>query len=138
MKYIFFLIAGIFISIICYAQRPAQGPVSNEKYTPQKLGYKLFWEDQFKGDELDSSKWSVRGLGPRALGYVSSEAVKVEKGYLKLFALKRNDSTLSKISPQRSILLSHIHQYPVEYGHFQGKYYNRVLLYTKTLQNLSH
>jgi beta-glucanase (GH16 family) len=112
MKYIFFLIAGISISMLCYAQRPAQGPISNKKYTPQKLGYKLFWEDQFRGNTLDTSKWSIRGLGPRALGYVVSEAVKVEKGYLKLFALKKGDSMLiSAVGTQDKFM--------TKYGYFE-------------------
>ena len=76
------------------AQRPAQGPMSNEIYSPEKLGYKLVWEDNFEGTALDTTKWKVRGIGPRAIAFVSEEAVKVEDGYLKLFALKQGDSLL--------------------------------------------
>lgn len=76
------------------AQRPAQGPISSEQYTPVKLGYKLVWEDNFSGTELDTTKWKVRGVGPRAIAYVSEDAVKVEDGYLKLFALEEGDKLL--------------------------------------------
>ena len=51
--------------------------MSETQYTPESLGYELFWEDQFDGDKLDPEKWAVRGVGPRAAGYVSPEAVKV-------------------------------------------------------------
>lgn len=78
----------------CLAQRPAQGPMSETRYTPTDLGYKLVWEDQFDGNTLDSSKWAVRGVGPRALGFVSPEAVQVENGYLKLRAFKKDGRIL--------------------------------------------
>jgi len=74
------------------AQRPPQGPVSSRKFDPLKAGYKLIWEDNFNGTNLDSTKWKVRGVGPRAIAYVSPDAVKVEDGLLKLLAFKRNDS----------------------------------------------
>jgi hypothetical protein len=70
------------------------GPLSETQYTPESLGYELFWEDQFDGDRLDPEKWAVRGVGPRAAGYVSPEAVKVKDGYLELLALKKGDSIL--------------------------------------------
>ena len=75
----------------CLAQRPPQGPISQTRYTPETLGYKLFWEDQFNGDKLDPNKWEVRGVGPRAVGFVSPEAVKVEDGFLKLSAFVKDD-----------------------------------------------
>jgi len=84
----------VFISAVVMAQRPAQGPMSDEEYSPEKLGYHLIWEDNFDGHELDTSKWNVRGIGPRAIAYVSEEAVKVDDGYLKLFALKQGDKLL--------------------------------------------
>ena len=84
----------VFISGFAFAQRPAQGPMSKKRFNPEKMGYKLVWEDQFKGKALDTTKWAVRGIGPRAIAYVSEEAVKVEKGYLKLYALKKGDTLL--------------------------------------------
>ncbi|HVV72281.1 MAG TPA: glycoside hydrolase family 16 protein [Verrucomicrobiae bacterium] len=76
------------------AQRPAQNPISQTRYSPADLGYQLFWEDNFDGTSLDPHKWAVRGVGPRALGYVSPEAVKVENGFLKLSAVKKDGRVL--------------------------------------------
>jgi|TARA_R110001606_G_scaffold171633_2_gene317336 beta-glucanase (GH16 family) len=84
----------LFVMGFALAQRPAQGPMSKKRFNPEKMGYELVWEDNFKGKTLDSTKWTVRGVGPRAIAYVSEEAVKVEKGYLKLYAIKRGDSLL--------------------------------------------
>jgi len=78
----------------CLAQRPAQGPMSPIQQTPEELGYELVWQDDFTGNVLDPKKWEVRGVGPRALGFVSPEAVTVEDGYLKLHALKKDDRIL--------------------------------------------
>lgn len=76
------------------AQRPAQGPMSPVRHTPEEMGYELAWQDDFNGSALDPQKWEVRGVGPRALGFVSPEAVKVEAGYLKLSALKKDGRIL--------------------------------------------
>jgi beta-glucanase (GH16 family) len=76
------------------AQRPAQGPMSPIRQTPEDMDYELVWQDDFNGNVLDPQKWEVRGIGPRALGFVSPEAVTVEDGYLKLRALKKDDRIL--------------------------------------------
>lgn len=76
------------------AQRPAQGPMSPVSQTPEELGYEMVWADEFNGATLDPAKWEVRGVGPRALGFVSPEAVKVEDGWLKLCALKQDGRIL--------------------------------------------
>jgi beta-glucanase (GH16 family) len=68
--------------------------MSPTRYTPADLGYELHWEDSFDGATLNTNKWEVRGVGPRALGYVSPEAVKVEDGYLKLKAFKKDERIL--------------------------------------------
>lgn len=68
--------------------------MSNERFTPEALGYELVWQDDFEGTALDPEKWAVRGVGPRALGFVSPEAVTVEDGALKLWALKKDDRIL--------------------------------------------
>jgi len=90
------LAAVVFLWFVptCVGQRPAQNPISQKRHQPADLGYELFWEDQFNGDALDPNKWEVRGVGPRALGFVSPEAVKVEGGYLKLSAVKKDDRIL--------------------------------------------
>ncbi|HOW67780.1 MAG TPA: glycoside hydrolase family 16 protein [Candidatus Paceibacterota bacterium] len=68
--------------------------MSSTCYTPESMGYQLVWEDQFTGNTLDPQKWEVRGVGPRALGFVSPEAVQVEGGFLKLSALKKDGRIL--------------------------------------------
>ncbi len=89
------VLAGlVFIAPAGHAQRPAQNPMSQTRHTPESLGYELAWEDQFEGQSLDPGKWEVRGVGPRALGFVSPEAVQVEGGYLKLSALKKDGRIL--------------------------------------------
>ena len=112
MKNLFLVITVVFISVAVVAQRPAQGPMSQKKYTPKGLGYKLVWEDQFTGDKLDSTKWKVRGVGERALAYVSEEAVKVENGFLKLFALKKGDSLLGSAVGTQGLFMS-------RYGYYE-------------------
>jgi hypothetical protein len=67
-------------------------PLSDTCYTPESLGYQLFWDDPFDGDQLDAEKWAVRGVGPRAAGYVSPDAVKINNGFLELLAFAENDS----------------------------------------------
>lgn len=91
------LLIGVALSLMpgwLFAQRPPQGPLSQTQYTPAKLGYELVWEDDFDGKALDPAKWEVRGVGPRNLGFVSAEAVKVEDGYLKLSALRKDGQIL--------------------------------------------
>lgn len=58
--------------------------MTQELFSPQKEGYQLVWEDDFEGSELDTAKWSIRGVGPRRIGYNSSSAVKVKDGALHL------------------------------------------------------
>ena len=112
MKTVVLIITALLIASPCFAQRPAQGPMSPTRYTPETLGYKLFWEDQFNGDKLDPNKWDVRGVGPRAVGYVSAEAVKVEDGFLKLSAFVKNDKIqISAVGTQNHFM--------TKYGYFE-------------------
>lgn len=67
-------------------------PISDTKYTPEGLGYQLVWEDEFDGAELNPEKWAVRGVGARAAGYVSPDAVQLRNGCLELRAFVQNDS----------------------------------------------
>jgi beta-glucanase (GH16 family) len=112
MKTAVLITATMFLASPCLAQRPPQGPMSPTRYTPEGLGYKLFWEDQFNGDKLDPNKWDVRGVGPRAVGYVSAEAVKVEDGFLKLSAFVKNDKIqISAVGTQNHFM--------TKYGYFE-------------------
>lgn len=112
MRNVFLIIACAFCTVTCIAQRPAQKPMSEKRYTPRKLGYKLVWKDEFKGNKLDPQKWAVRGVGPRAIAYVSEEAVKVEDGYLKLYALKKGDSLLGSAVGTQGLFMS-------KYGYYE-------------------
>ncbi len=106
------IIIGIITTCPCLAQRAPQGPISQTRYTPESLGYKLFWEDQFNGNRLDTDKWEVRGVGPRALGFVSVEAVKVENGFLRLSAFVKDDKIqISAVGTQNHFM--------TRYGYFE-------------------
>ncbi|MEI6140510.1 MAG: glycoside hydrolase family 16 protein [Mariniphaga sp.] len=112
MKTLFLFISILFLMFPCFSQRPAQGPMSEQRFTPNKLGYHLVWEDNFNGNQLDTTKWKVRGVGPRALAYVTEEAVKVEEGYLKLYALKKGEKMLgSAVGTQDRFM--------AKYGYFE-------------------
>ncbi len=79
-----------------FAQKePTNNAISQRLMSPRTMGYHLVWVDQFNGNSLDTTKWNVRGIGPRRIGYNSAEAVKVEDGFLKLYALKKGDSILA-------------------------------------------
>jgi len=88
------LTLAVFYANSCLAQRPAQGPISQRRYTPADLGYELVWEDEFNGNTLDPQKWEIRGVGPRGLAFVSPEAVQVTNGCLQLKAFKQDDRIL--------------------------------------------
>ena len=106
------IIIGILLTNPCVAQRRPQGPMSQTRYTPEEMGYTLFWEDQFNGDSLNTDKWDVRGVGPRAVGFVSPEAVKVEDGCLKLGAFVKDDRILiSAVGTQNHFM--------TKYGYFE-------------------
>jgi beta-glucanase (GH16 family) len=58
----------------------------------QKDGYSLFWADEFNGNELDTSKWEYRDLGPRRNGVNVKEAVTLTgDGKLAITARKVGD-----------------------------------------------
>lgn len=85
----------LLLTIAGMAQKKVRNnALTQKRITPKSMGYKLVWEDQFNGKALDTTKWDVRGVGPRRVGYNSAEAVKVEGGCLKLFALQKGDSIL--------------------------------------------
>jgi len=112
MRTAILIVAATLIASPCFAQRPAQGPMSPTRYTPEAMGYELFWEDHFNGNALDPNKWDVRGVGPRAVGFVSPEAVKVEDGFLKLSAFVKDDKILiSAVGTQKHFM--------TRYGYFE-------------------
>lgn len=95
MKNLLIIISLFILATSSLAQKKfTNNAMSQKRVTPKSMGYKLIWEDQFNGRELDTTKWNIRGVGPRRLGYNSEEAVKVENGCLKLYALQKGDSIL--------------------------------------------
>lgn len=102
----------ITLPFLATPQRPAQGPVSDKIHNPLEMGYKLVWSDEFEGNHLDTTKWRVRGIGPRAVSYVSPRAVKVEGGYLKLFALNENDTLFASAVGTQGLFMA-------KYGWFE-------------------
>jgi hypothetical protein len=87
-------------------------PMSDKPFKPESHGYKLFWEDQFDGDKLDSTKWAVRGIGPRAAGYVSADAVNVKNGFLEISAFVENDSAKTGAVGTHGLFMT-------KYGYFE-------------------
>ena len=69
-------------------------PITNIPFYPEENGYQLYWQDEFNRNTLDTTKWNVRGIGPRAVGYVSSKAVNLKDGNLELYAMRSGDSIL--------------------------------------------
>lgn len=96
----------LLISAVIHAQRPEHGPISDKKYNAEKMGYKMVWNDEFDGTQLDTTKWRVRGVGPRAVAYVSPRAVKVEDGLLKLFTLNENDTLFGSAVGTQGLFLA--------------------------------
>ena len=83
-------------------------PIEDIVHTPEKLGYKLFWEDNFNGNSLDLTKWAPRGIGPRASGYVSLDAINVKNGNLELAAFVENDSIKVGAVGTNSLFMSRV------------------------------
>jgi len=109
-----FVVLFLFLFATCSIgqKKMTNNAMSQKKISLDSMGYQLIWEDQFNGHELDTTKWNVRGVGPRRLGYNSAEAVKVEDGFLKLYALKKGDSILGSAVGTAS-------HFTPKYGYFE-------------------
>jgi len=58
----------------------------------QKRGYSLYWADEFNGEQLDTSKWGYRNLGPRRDGVNVKDAITItDDGKLAITASKVGD-----------------------------------------------
>jgi len=88
------LLLFLFATCSIGQKKMTNNAMSQKKISLDSMGYQLMWEDQFNGHELDMTKWNIRGTGPRRIGYNSPTAVKVEDGYLKLYAMQKGDSIL--------------------------------------------
>jgi len=101
------------LAVSGFAQKKvSNNAMSQKRISPKPMGYNLVWEDQFNGCELDTSKWDVRGVGPRRIGYNSAEAVKVEGGCLKLYAMQKGDSILGSA-------IGTANHFKPKYGYFE-------------------
>ena len=67
-------------------------PLSDNPFNPEKEGYKLYWEDEFNGVELDSLKWKNRALGNRRDGFGTPEAIILKNGFLNIRSYMANDT----------------------------------------------
>jgi len=95
MKNVFIILFLFLLGTSGIAQKKVtNNALSQKRISPKSMGYQLIWEDQFNGHELNTTKWNIRGVGPRRIGYNAEEAVKVEGGCLKLYALQKGDSIL--------------------------------------------
>ena len=60
----------------------------------QAEGYRLVFEDEFDGDELDTDAWVYRANGSRRGGYNAPDQVKVKDGNLYITAQYRGENDL--------------------------------------------
>lgn len=68
--------------------------------------------DSFDGTKLDTTKWSLRGLGSRRIGYNDSSMVKVENGNLLLMYDIKGDSILGAMIGSEG-------KFETTYGYFE-------------------
>ena len=76
---------------------PVNNALTQDVFIPEDHGYKLVWEDNFDGTELDTAKWKCRQTGPRRIGYNDPSMVKVENGNLLLMYDIKKDSVLASM-----------------------------------------
>jgi hypothetical protein len=87
-------------------------PLSDKPFNPADEGYELFWEDEFNGMQLDSTKWAVRAVGPRGVGYITPDAIEIKNGKLYINAFMENDSLkISAVGTQG--------RFDTTYGYFE-------------------
>ena len=92
--------AAVFASLACAESNPVPGEAPS--LLPKGREFRLVWNDEFKGDRLDASKWSYRTnfWGVRAKWFAAPEdgAVEVSGGCARLKIVRRADGSLC--SPQ--------------------------------------
>lgn len=66
--------------------------VSPPRDGPPGKDYKLVWQDEFDGTQLDETKWSHRYVGPRKGAWISKDSVSIDgKGHLVITVRKNGD-----------------------------------------------
>ena len=76
------IIASFMIIAECIGCIIFDSPVSPSGQELDLSEYKLVFEDEFNGNELNSDNWYVRGNGPRRSGFNASSQVSVKDGNL--------------------------------------------------------
>ncbi len=102
MKNLIYLVLGFVVALSFFGCSRRNYPYSSENnalsqqcFFPEKHGYQLVWEDNFDGNSLDTTKWGLRGIGPRRIGYNDASMVKVRDGKLMLMFDIKGDSVLA-------------------------------------------
>ena len=119
-KKIYILIFGIFTTLCFYSCSQKSLPsylaknnaLSLKKFIPEKNGYHLVWEDNFDGTKLDTTKWSLRCLGPRRIGYNDASMVKIANGKLMLSYDIKGDSIIAG-------MIGTQHKFENSYGYYE-------------------
>lgn len=76
-------------------------------------GYKLVWNDEFDGENLDLKKWNHRGLGKRDEAYITKDAVSLDgDGHLIIEASIQGDSI-------HTGMISTENTYHLKYGYLE-------------------
>ena len=91
--------------LLCYSLFTIQSQVPSENY-------KLVWEDDFNGLELDKDKWSPRSLGHRRDAFNVAKNATVQNGYLALRSENINDTIFSS-------MISTQNKFETTYGYFE-------------------
>jgi len=76
------------------------------------MGYKLLWQDNFDGDNLDLSKWTAQ-VGPRKGGQSAADAVSVKNGALTI-------ATYTKDGKHYTGFLTSKGKFETTYGYFEA------------------
>lgn len=95
MKLIFYL--SIFCLLLSSCRKDSVGLDSKPLVSLPPEGYKLVWSDEFNGSNLDTTKWSYRGLGLRRQAYNVREAVFIDTilNELVISNFMRNDTAFT-------------------------------------------
>lgn len=86
--------------------------LSQEVFSPVAHEYELVWEEHFDGIQLDTTKFRLRGIGARRIGFNAKEAVSVSDGNLNLMYDIIGDSLISGAVGSQGL-------FETKYGYFE-------------------